>query len=428
MRGGAGGITFVGGALLIAAAWSVGALGLPSLYRPLTTVVAEPLAVLLLVLAWRFRRSRLALAALVIALANLLVRGPAAAAVDVGQGVTLAAHALLLPINLAVITLAPERPVPHRRVALHAAVILLQPWLVAGVPRLLAASGSTLALPASWTGILSSRSTWLLVFLIAGVFSALALVARRGAFEVGALWALVASGLALLAVTSSHRAALMLASAQLVLLFAVVEESYHLAYHDELTGLPGRRALEEALRLLDGEYALAMVDVDRFKGFNDRFGHEAGDQALRMVADELAKVGGGGRAYRYGGEEFAILFPGRSLPDVEEPLERLRARIAARQFALRSPHRPRRRPERPLTPTTVRKVQVTVSIGAAESGAMAADPPQVLKAADAALYRAKRRGRNRLVLEGSRGRLRPQYKKAATQRGGKVREPRPRTD
>ncbi len=411
-------MTFAGGGLLIAAAWLLGALWLPSPYSPLTTVLAEPLAVLLVVLAWRFRRSRLALAAVTIAVANLLLRGPMAEAVSAGQGSALAALAILLPLNLAAIALAPERPLTRPWVAVHLAVILLQPWLVAGLFWL--APAAAVSLPGAWVRVLASSHTWLLVFLIAAVFTALVLVARRGAFEVASVWVLTASGLALLVAHSPHQATLMLAGAQLVLLFAVIEDSYHLAYHDQLTGLPGRRALEEGLRLLHGDYTLAMVDIDHFKRFNDRFGHEVGDQALRMVADELARVGGGGRAYRYGGEEFAILFPGQTLPAVEEQLEKLRLRVASRTFAIRSPHRPRRRPERPVTPPTVERVTVTVSIGAAESGAMAAEPPRVLKAADAALYRAKRRGRNRVVLDGSRGRLRPQYRKVGASKGGKA--------
>ena len=94
-----------------------------------------------------------------------------------------------------------------------------------------------------------------------------------------------------------------------------------------------------------------MVDVDHFKKFNDRHGHAAGDQALRMVGAELEKVGGGGRAYRYGGEEFAILFPGLTVTEAREPLEEVRAAIADRRFALRSPDRPRKKPDPPRKPT-----------------------------------------------------------------------------
>ena len=64
-----------------------------------------------------------------------------------------------------------------------------------------------------------------------------------------------------------------------------------MAYHDELTGLPGRRALNEALLRVGSRYAVAMVDVDHFKHFNDAYGHEVGDQVLRMVAAQLDRGG-----------------------------------------------------------------------------------------------------------------------------------------
>ncbi len=131
------------------------------------------------------------------------------------------------------------------------------------------------------------------------------------------------------------------------MLLGVVEDSYRLAYHDGLTELPGRRALEEALQTLEGDYSIAMVDVDHFKRFNDRHGHKAGDEALRMVATELRKVRGGGRAYRYGGEEFAILFPGATPTTAREHLEVVRSAVASRKFALRAKDRPRKKPNSP---------------------------------------------------------------------------------
>jgi len=112
-----------------------------------------------------------------------------------------------------------------------------------------------------------------------------------------------------------------------ILLVAVLQESYRLAFRDELTGLPSRRALDERMRALGSRYTVAMGDVDHFKKFNDTHGHDTGDQVLRLVAARLAEVGGGGRAFRYGGEEFTVLFPDTPLKDALPHLDAVRKAV-----------------------------------------------------------------------------------------------------
>jgi len=171
------------------------------------------------------------------------------------------------------------------------------------------------------------------------------------------------------------------------------------AYLDELTGLPGRRAFDETLRRLGRHYAIAMVDVDHFKRFNDRYGHGVGDQVLRFMGSRLKRVTFG-RAYRYGGEEFALVMPGVRLGIGLPHVEALRATIEATRLTLRGKDRPAGRPRRGLRPPG-RKTQVgiTVSIGLAERTRFHASPNEVVRAADEALYRAKRKGRNCVEVE-----------------------------
>src|SRR5688572_29287099 len=172
-----------------------------------------------------------------------------------------------------------------------------------------------------------------------------------------------------------------------------------LAFRDILTGLPGRRALEERLRGLGSRYAIAMVDVDHFKKFNDTHGHDIGDQVLKLVGARLAEVGGGGIAFRYGGEEFSVLFPGAKLADALPHLEAIRASIESYRMAVRSPDRPRSKEagsKRRGEGVSEKSISVTVSIGACAPGKNARTPAQVVKAADEALYRAKQGGRNRV--------------------------------
>jgi len=398
---GAGKITVLTGGLPVLAAWLVGLWGLAEAHQPVVDVLAEVLAVLLMVLAWRFRRGRLAVAALAIAVANFLIRGPLSGA-NAEPG--LAALAVVLPVGLALLALLPEQPIGRPlNLGLMAGVVILG-WLALALPTPVEDVASPGFL-GQLSDLLVAPDLARLVFLIAGAFIALAFAARRGTFEGSLLWVTAAAALALLAVNSPHASTLAFTAAQLVLLLGLVEDSYRLAYHDELTGLLGRRALEEALPTLAGDYAIAMVDVDHFKRFNDRHGHSAGDQALRMVATELQKVGGGGRAYRYGGEEFAILFPGSTAAAARQSLEEVRAAISSRKFAVRGPDRPRKKPDSPRKKShPSRTISVSVSIGLAGSNPQRTTADAILRAADRALYRAKKEGRNRLVAVGDRRR------------------------
>ena len=179
-------------------------------------------------------------------------------------------------------------------------------------------------------------------------------------------------------------------------MLSLIETWHGMAYGDELTGLPARRALDEALARLSGTYAVAMVDIDHFKRFNDQHGHDVGDQLLRMIGTRLSEVGGGGRAFRYGGEEFAVLFPGKDAKEAFEHLEALRRSIEASPFTVRGPGRPTTKPQPVPTARGRRHVAVTVSIGVANSDGSDGPPEDVVHAADQALYRAKHAGRNRV--------------------------------
>ena len=215
--------------------------------------------------------------------------------------------------------------------------------------------------------------------------------------EAGLFWALAACFLALDPGRGGPLATFYFATAAAILAGSVVETSHALAYRDELTGLSSRRALNETLAGLSGTYCIAMVDVDRFKAFNDRHGHDAGDQVLRMVAARLSEVRGGGRAFRYGGEEFVLVFPGSGLEKAREHMEAARKAVAESSFTVRGPERSLgRAKQRGSASDSSRRLCVTVSMGAAEAAGSRSRPEEVLKAADRALYKAKRAGRNRL--------------------------------
>jgi diguanylate cyclase (GGDEF)-like protein len=181
-------------------------------------------------------------------------------------------------------------------------------------------------------------------------------------------------------------------TALLMCLYAVLQESWRMAYLDELTELPARRALREKFQKIGGAYTVAMVDVDHFKKFNDTYGHDTGDAVLRMIATKLNKVTGGGASYRYGGEEFSVVFTGKDSEDARPHLETLRQTIADTPFMVNRASR--RKSDKKFKREKNRAVKVTVSIGVADSKANAASPWDVLKFADKALYNAKAKGRN----------------------------------
>jgi diguanylate cyclase (GGDEF)-like protein len=181
-------------------------------------------------------------------------------------------------------------------------------------------------------------------------------------------------------------------AALLMCLYAIMQESWRMAYLDELTGLPGRRALREKFQRLGGIYTVAMLDVDHFKKFNDTFGHDTGDAVLRMIAAKMTKVSGGGSSYRYGGEEFTIVFNGRNTDEAWPHLDSLRSEIANSPFVVNRVDR--RKNATAKKPIQSKRVRVTVSIGIADSRANTPSPWDVLKLSDKALYRAKGKGRN----------------------------------
>jgi diguanylate cyclase (GGDEF)-like protein len=237
----------------------------------------------------------------------------------------------------------------------------------------------------------------LLAFLVAIVATVLRFVLRKTVIQASLAWALLAALLGLHA--TGDGSTVYLATGGLVLIVSLIETSHRMAFSDELTGLPSRRALTDALMRLPEMYTIAMIDIDHFKKLNDEYGHAAGDQVLRMIGSTLTRTEGGGRPFRYGGEEFAVLFPGKPVEEALPYLQDLREAIEASSFTLRGRDRPKVRPEKPVRGSGGRRrIVITVSIGVAEPEEAGVQPDDVIRAADQALYRAKRTGRNRICV------------------------------
>ena len=224
---------------------------------------------------------------------------------------------------------------------------------------------------------------------------------RNNDTEAALLAVLLSLYLALALLHLEFISTVMCAAAGLCLVFGMLRSSHAMAYRDDLTGLLGRRALNERLASLGRRYSIAMLDVDHFKKFNDNYGHDVGDQVLKLVASRIKQIAGG-TSYRYGGEEFCIIFPRKSMADCVEPLDELRESIAQYKMSLRdSKLRPKKSEsgsaKRGASRVGSNQVSVTVSIGVAERTESAEEAMTVLKMADDKLYRAKRAGRNKVI-------------------------------
>jgi len=355
-------------------------------------------------LGWRFHRSRLVFALLVLALANWALRAfPPVAAAPAPAQVIFQATAFLLPLNLAAISIGSERGFLTPAGLARIGTILLQVGLVAAFARRAPLQSHALFetefLPSVLFGWTRLGQPALAAFLAsAAALTVFLFFSSAPATSRAFLWTVALAFVGLRAGHPGPAATVTLTTAGLLLVVAVVEASFTMAYQDGLTGLPGRRSLAEELQRLSGRYAVAMVDVDHFKKFNDTYGHDAGDQVLRMVAARLGAVSGGGRSFRYGGEEFAVLFPGKTTEECLPALEELRAAVEESRFTLRGRLRPRKKPDAPKRSGKKRRhLSITVSIGVSDHDDAAVAPDKVVQAADRALYRAKEGGRNRVA-------------------------------
>jgi diguanylate cyclase (GGDEF)-like protein len=196
-----------------------------------------------------------------------------------------------------------------------------------------------------------------------------------------------------------HISATLFSASGLLLIINQTHSLLNMVYRDELTQIPNRRALLRDARNAGNTYALAMVDVDHFKKINDQYGHDLGDQVLKAIAAKLCQVTGGGRAYRFGGEEFCLLFKGKTADKVTDNLEALRKIIAEYDMTARDkesrPWRQNTGEKNRGTSRSKGNIRATVSMGLSDTNG-SLDFDAVLQSADRAMYQAKEGGRNQI--------------------------------
>ena len=262
--------------------------------------------------------------------------------------------------------------------ALHTAAILL--LLGIGVLATAPASWPIPTVVASGTGGIICR--WLLPFALVAPPVLGWLLTRTGAqdvFPVEFDWALYSAASSLGSVWL-----IMMLAHRITLVDAERSAATELSRHDPLTGLTNRRAFDAFLlesfklaRRHQHALSLILLDVDRFKSYNDEYGHPAGDELLKGLGALLSSLGRGtDLVARVGGEEFAIVLPQTDLEGAGTLGERARAEVERSELFRR---------------------RVTVSVGIAAMTSRTATPATLVQECDAALYRAKRAGRNRVL-------------------------------
>lgn len=229
---------------------------------------------------------------------------------------------------------------------------------------------------------------YIIIIIIFPLYFIVKITIMKNLNDTRELMVAISVSIALVSIKNSAITQLFFSTGGIILILGVIEASYSMAYLDELTGIPSRRALKEDLLKLGNKFVISMIDIDLFKKFNDTYGHDVGDEILKLVAKNLTSVSGGGKAYRYGGEEFTILFPGKTIIEVIPQLEKLRIEVSKSGYK-RLPKT--KSSARSYTP---KPLYVTISLGVAEKNSSNKLQSEVMAAADKALYRAKKKGRN----------------------------------
>jgi len=387
-------LLLVPGVLTLAALYLHLQVKVPEAWQGLLSLFPYPAVAAGLFLGWRFNRTRVLW---VIALLLLVERG-LALTTPFGREYIMSVAPLVVPVNLVLFSWWSERGLITLHGLLRLAILVIQ--IIALALLYIYSAGDLIALLArpllfnSWLDQLPFTQISLLVIILSQIALLARFCKKREALEGSFCWVLPAFVAGL---WEPATFAFWGGVAAFLLTIALIESSFKMAFNDELTGLPARRAMNEFLLKVGRHYTIAMVDIAHFKKVNDTYGHDVGDQVLRMVATCLRRVTGGGRAYRYGGEEFTIIFPSKGLERALPHLEMLRETIAGSGFVVRGKKRPKQKPDAPVKKAEGKtQLHVTVSIGVTSRDDKNTTPGQLIKAADQALYKAKKAGRNKV--------------------------------
>ena len=349
-------------------------------------------------LAWRYRRSRVAAVLVGLFMMDVLLRP---STLEPGVGSVWDASGVLFLFLMAVVAAMKDRGVLSPRGLTQSAVILaglaggLMLWAVR--PEFLGWTWQRF-LPWDLSAPLGVSDAALSVGLVALLLTGGLALWRNQRLDKGFFWIALMLPLALRSGADSIGSTVYLSMAGLILIVNVIEKSYTLALWDDLTRLPGRRALRREIRRAGPAYALAQVSVDHYTKLYDRYGRDAGDRVITKVSNHVGRVRRRGdgtvHAFRYGDDEFTLLFSGKGRNEVLGDLETLRAEIEDFRFLIRQAGRNGKGGGSRHHPLGW---SLTVSIGVAERGTKrgwAATYWAIARAARRALTRGQKAGGN----------------------------------
>jgi diguanylate cyclase (GGDEF)-like protein len=390
-----------GGPIFLAAVGFLRPSGLPGWFQQ--PIAAFPYVVLLfgLVFGWYFASSRMMLSLLVLALADrAVVLFPASDADPTFVGHTVfAITAFLVPVNLLAFSILKEDAISTVRGIARLMLVLAQPflllWLCLPEQQELAKAFSQAFLPLGYTNWTVLPQPALLAFVIAFTLQSARFAFHRDPLEGGSIWALAAVFLAYHGSQYGWRPTNFMTTAGLILFVTLLQASYQRTYRDELTGIPGRLAYEEASSRLRTGYSVAIIGIDQLKQHASTHGRSVGEQILKVIAPKVQAACAGGQVFRISGEELTLLFPGTSATGTLGPLEQVRKTVETTTLLLRGRDRVWEDTRGTSKEgTRDRELPVTLSIGVAEHTGDQSSLSLVTKSAYRALYEAKGAGGN----------------------------------
>lgn len=389
-------VLFPGGVIFLIAIGFLRPLGLPMwLQQP---IAALPYIVLTfgLIFGWYFASSRMILSLLVLALADrslILVPTTGADQEAVGQTIV-AITAVLVPLNLLAFSILKEDSITTVRGVMRVLLVLVQPflllWLCLPDQHDLAASFTREYIPPLYTEWTPIPQPALFAFATALLLHFIRFVLHRDPLEGGAIWALVAIFVAYHTNRYGWQPTNFFMASGLILFVTLLQSFYQRAYRDELTGIPGRLAYDEAIRQLGSRFSVAVISIDQLTQYANMHGKSVGGQILKLVAPRVQAACSDGQIFRTTGEEFTVLFPGKSATETLGTLETVRKSIEAISLFLRGCDRVWET-QRGIKKAGSRDhaLPITLSIGVAEKLSAGATLTLVIKSAYRALYEAK---------------------------------------